>query len=76
MNNFTPETHFVKWAAVQVSKFEDVPNGLEELTISSGKYAVFTFKDFIALILNFIIIFSLHGFQHLDLEYTIVLISK
>ncbi len=44
MKNFSPHTLFEKWAAVEVSKFEDVPDGLEELIISSGKYAVFTFK--------------------------------
>ncbi len=41
---FTPATTFEKWAAVEVSDFEDVPAGLEKLAIPRGKYAVFTFK--------------------------------
>ena len=37
--NFTPETPFEKWAAVEVSS-EAVPDGMETITLS-GKYAVF-----------------------------------
>ena len=44
MTNFTPNTPFEKWAAVQVSVFEDVPKGMETLVIPDGKYAVFNFK--------------------------------
>jgi AraC family transcriptional regulator len=38
--NFTPETPFEKWAAVEVSGGEDVPDGMETMTLS-GTYAVF-----------------------------------
>ncbi|MEP7214284.1 MAG: GyrI-like domain-containing protein [Acidobacteriota bacterium] len=38
--NFTPETQFEKWAAVDVSGLDDVPDEMEALTLS-GTYAVF-----------------------------------
>lgn len=41
---FTPHTLFDKWAAIEVSDHETVPDGLKELVIPAGKYAVFTFK--------------------------------
>lgn len=42
--NFTPETIFTKWAAVEVKNFENIPDGFEKLEIPSGKYAVFLHK--------------------------------
>lgn len=42
--NFTPETIFTKWAAVEVKDFENIPDGFEKLEISGGKYAVFLHK--------------------------------
>lgn len=42
--NFNPATEFEKWAAVAVSDFDDVPDGLEAFTIPKGKYAVFHYK--------------------------------
>ena len=42
--NFTPETIFTKWAAVEVKNFENIPEGFEKLEIPSGKYAVFHHK--------------------------------
>ncbi|OGS69829.1 MAG: AraC family transcriptional regulator [Flavobacteria bacterium RIFCSPLOWO2_12_FULL_31_7] len=42
--NFTPETIFTKWAAVEVKNFENIPEGFEKLEIPSGKYAVFLHK--------------------------------
>lgn len=38
---FDPNTEFEKWAAVQVSSFEGLPEGLETLTVPAGQYAVF-----------------------------------
>jgi AraC family transcriptional regulator len=38
---FNPSTEFEKWAAIQVSRLEETPNGLETLEIPGGKYAVF-----------------------------------
>lgn len=42
--NFNLHTEFEKWAAVEVSDFEDVPAGMETLTLASGLYAVFIHK--------------------------------
>lgn len=42
--DFTPETEFEKWAAVEVSDYEEIPEGLEILEIPGGLYAVFDYK--------------------------------
>jgi AraC family transcriptional regulator len=42
--NFTPETLFTKWAAVEVKDFSTIPNGFEKLELTGGKYAVFLYK--------------------------------
>lgn len=42
--NFTPETLFTKWAAIEVNDFENIPEGFEKLVIPEGKYAVFLHK--------------------------------
>ena len=42
---FNPANNFTKWAAVEVSNFDAVPNGMKSITIESGKYAVFTYKS-------------------------------
>jgi len=42
--NFNPTKEFEKWAAVQVSDFEVVPNKMEALKIPNGLYAVFLYK--------------------------------
>jgi AraC family transcriptional regulator len=41
---FGPNEPFVKWAAVAVSSFDFVPNGMETLEIEQGLYAVFNYK--------------------------------
>jgi AraC family transcriptional regulator len=38
---FDPNAEFEKWAAVEVSSFEGLPEGLETLTAPPGLYAVF-----------------------------------
>ena len=38
---FTDETVFEKWAAVEVSSFSEFPEEFETMTIPSGQYAVF-----------------------------------
>lgn len=43
-SQFTPQTSFEKGAAVEVSEYEDLPEGLKELEIPGGTYAVFSFK--------------------------------
>ena len=42
--DFQPNTPFVKWAAVAVTNFEVIPNGMETLEIPEGLYAVFNYK--------------------------------
>jgi AraC family transcriptional regulator len=42
--NFTPETLFTKWAAIEINDFENIPEGFEKLMIPEGKYAVFLHK--------------------------------
>lgn len=39
-----PDTAFEKWAAVEVNDLDSIPEGLEALTLPSGKYAVFIHK--------------------------------
>ena len=47
-SNFTPQTIFTKWAANEVSNFNDIPEGLSTHTLSGGLYAVFTHKGSVA----------------------------
>ncbi|MEJ8800687.1 GyrI-like domain-containing protein [Pontibacter sp. H249] len=44
MENFTPATPFEKWAAVEVTEIEHVPEGMEQYTLKGGMYAVFIHK--------------------------------
>jgi len=41
---FNPATEFEKWAAVEVSSFDNVPDDMETLIIPGGLYAVFEYK--------------------------------
>lgn len=43
-NNFNPYHTFVKWAAVEVNDFGDIPEGMEAFILPEGLYAVFTHK--------------------------------
>lgn len=43
-NNFNTTTEFEKWAAVEVSAFEEIPESMETLTLTGGLYAVFLYK--------------------------------
>lgn len=42
--NLDVTKEFEKWAAIKVTEFGNVPNGLETLIISKGEYAVFHYK--------------------------------
>jgi len=42
--DFDPEASFEKWAAVEVSDFDQVPQGMETFILQSGLYAVFEHK--------------------------------
>lgn len=43
-NDFDPQNTFEKWAAVEVSHFDEIPLGMETLVIPCGLYAVFIHK--------------------------------
>jgi AraC family transcriptional regulator len=43
-NEFDLYKTFEKWAAVEVSDFDTIPNELENFTLQSGLYAVFYYK--------------------------------
>lgn len=45
---FNPNRPFEKWAAVEVTEFENVPVDMETMIIPSGQYAVFLFKGTMA----------------------------
>jgi len=42
--NFDPTRQFEKWAAIAVSKIEEIPKGMQSLAIPEGLYAVFPYK--------------------------------
>lgn len=42
--NFSPQTKFTKWAAIEVDNFENTPNGFSSFSINEGLYAVFLHK--------------------------------
>ncbi|MFK7936646.1 MAG: GyrI-like domain-containing protein [Saprospiraceae bacterium] len=42
---FSPMKPFIKWAAVEVNAIENIPTGMESITLEGGKYAVFTYKS-------------------------------
>ncbi len=44
IDNFTVQTQFIKWAAVQVLDFEYIPSGMDRLIIPPGLYAIFIHK--------------------------------
>ena len=44
LKEFDPSNSFEKWAAVRVSNFDFVPEGLEPLVIPKGLYAVFVYQ--------------------------------
>ncbi|MBL7924834.1 MAG: GyrI-like domain-containing protein [Bacteroidia bacterium] len=41
LQDFTPQSLFEKWAAVKVTDFSDVPQGMEPFILPPGEYAVF-----------------------------------
>lgn len=42
--SFKPTNEFEKWAATEVSDFDNVPSGMEIFTLAGGLYAVFDYK--------------------------------
>lgn len=43
-DNFSPDTEFEKWAAIEVKNFENVPDGMETFTLEGGLYSVFLYR--------------------------------
>jgi len=43
-DNFDINAYFEKWAVVEVSDFEYIPNGMESFVLEGGLYAVFDYK--------------------------------
>jgi AraC family transcriptional regulator len=43
-SKFNPDSEFVKWAAVEVTNFDSIPNNMESFVLPSGLYAVFIHK--------------------------------
>lgn len=41
---FNPKTEFTKYACVEVTDYNDLPNDLETLDLEAGLYAVFNYK--------------------------------
>ena len=41
---FNPANEFEKWATVEVSSFEDIPEGMDTFVLEGGLYAVFDYK--------------------------------
>lgn len=44
LHTFTPATVFERWAAVEVTDFQELPEGMESHLLSGGKYAIFIHK--------------------------------
>lgn len=44
IEKFNPAIEFEKWAAIEVSNFDTIPNEMEKLIIPEGLYAVFHYK--------------------------------
>ncbi len=42
--NFNPTAEFDKWAAIEVTDFNYIPEGMESLVLEEGLYAVFNYK--------------------------------
>ena len=43
-SDFKPTNEFERWAAVEVSDYDEVPFGLETFDLPEGQYAVFDYK--------------------------------
>ena len=44
IKNFTKDTEFERWAAMEVAKFDTIPTDMESYIIAGGLYAVFLHK--------------------------------
>jgi AraC family transcriptional regulator len=44
LQGFNPTTEFEKWATVEVTNYDNIPEGMETFTLIGGEYAVFDYK--------------------------------
>ncbi len=51
---FAPQIEFVKWAAVEVADFENIPAGMERFELPGGIYAVFPHRGMDTAIFQYI----------------------
>jgi AraC family transcriptional regulator len=42
--NFSPVAEFTKWATAEVNAYEHIPDGMEQLELHTGLYAIFIHK--------------------------------
>ena len=47
-DNFNPQATFEKWATIEVTDFNDIPDEMETFTLSGGIYAVFLYKGLVS----------------------------
>jgi len=47
-NNFNPNRTFEKWAAIEVTNFDNVPAEMETFTLPGGLYAVFIHQNIVS----------------------------
>ncbi len=52
--SFNPSAIFEKWAAIEVSDFENIPEGMESYVLTGGKYAIFQQKGHSTAIFQYI----------------------
>ncbi len=43
-DDFNPQKTFEKWATVEIADFDEIPPGMQALTLPSGLYVVFLYK--------------------------------
>ena len=43
-DNFNPDKKFEKWAAIEVTHFNNIPDGMEKIELPGGLYAVFPYR--------------------------------
>lgn len=53
-NQFNPATYFEKWALVEVSSWNNLPEGMEKFELQGGSFAVFQHKGMDPSIFNYI----------------------
>ena len=60
---FSADTEFEKWAAVEASDFDTIPQGMEAFTLPQACMRCFFIRAMLVMRLNFSGIFFKHGYQ-------------